>query len=607
MNIYSKLLLGAAAITMAACSSEEPETVTTPAGNEEGTTLYLSVNITNANDAQYFAPNRSRANEGDFVYGDADEHKINRADFLFYNASGNFVSRANVWSGGADNTDNNDNIEYLGNHTLTLRGLTEEQLPTYVITVLNAPADFSETVQNQELNMEQTRMELFGIMNGETFVMSTTSFLDGTDQDRYDHGHYYATKLKKSDFLTEVPTAEQALAKKVDIYVERLAAKFTIEGLNANGTFPVEVTIAGFENGANGATGDVVSASTTVYVKINGFGVSGQEEKSYLSKNIDGYKATDLWTNWNEPNRFRSYWAKSVNYDNAEGLTYKTFAECANDPTKPVYGTETTKALSLIRQGANNSLIGSRVTNYLITATVCADEAGTEPLNLVQYSGVYFTYEQFKKYVLSKLQTSGNLQYWTNETSETTETEVPVEGGTNKVTTTTYKYEPLNEDDFVWADGGNDGITGDIILVYKGEGQLYKKGEGYKEGDRLVEATVEESNAELANFDTQSPAIAYNGGTMFYSVPVEHLLGKDLQTKYTTTVEGEYGIVRNHWYQLVVSKVMSLGHGIFDPTGAEGSETGEELIPDEQKTDKYALATHINVLSWKIVKQNVEL
>lgn len=604
MNIYSKLLLGAAALSMAACSSDEPEAPAAGNGSvEEGTTLYLSVNITNANDA------RSRANatgeEGDLVFGSLKEHTINRADFLFYDAEGNFASRANVWSS-SDDTEA-PNIEYMGQHTLTLRNLTKDQLPAYVITVLNAPAEFSEKVQNEELNMEQTRMEQFNITNGQTFVMSTTSFLDG-DANRYDNAHYYATKLQPSDFLTEVPTAAQALSKRVDIYVERLAAKFTLGELNTNNTFPVELTIAGLENSENGSAGETVSASTTVYVKIEGFGLSGQEATSYLSKNIDGFTATGLWNNWNDADRFRSYWGKSVNYDNAEGLTYATFAQCNNDPSEPIYGFETTKSLGNIRT-ANNSLIGSKVTNILITAKVCEDIEGTKPLELVQYAGVYFTYPQFKKYVLSKLQTAGQLQYWTNETSETTEVEVPVEGSTNKVTTTTYSYEPLDEKDFEWADGGNAGVTGDIILVYKGEGTLYKKGENYKEGDRLVEATdgVEKINAELANFDPQSPAIAFNGGAMFYSVPVEHLLGRNQQKDYKVEAEGEYGIVRNHWYNLTVSKVMSLGHGVFNPNGMEGQETGEELIPDEEKTDRYALSTRINVLSWKIVKQDVTL
>lgn len=606
MKKFSNLLLGLGALALfSACSNEEPNP--TPAGGEDGSTLYLSINITNPNDA------RSRGTDGGLQFGDPDEHEINRADFLFYDANGNFVTRANIWksTGGSDEP----NIEYMGQNTLTLRNLTKENLPTYVITVLNAPVTFSEKVEAQAMSMEQTRMEQFNIVekNGEDnlFVMSTTSFLNG-DTERYDNDHYYATKLKTTDFLTEVPTADDVNSKAVDIYVERLAAKFELKGISNEGKFSVDVTIAGMENGAE--NDETISASTKVWVKIAGFGLTGQEEKSYLSKNLDGFTAEGTlvgaegtgmpWEGWNETRYFRSYWGKSINYDSADGLGYATFAQCNANPTRPIYGYETTKNFNTIRGGEDNSLLASKVTNILITANVFEDEACQIPLNLVQYSGVYFTYPQFKKFVLSKLQAAGGLQYWTNEKEETTENRETLESGEVQVTTTTtYTYDPLNAEDFEWVDPKTPGLTGDIILVYKG-GNLYKKGANYEEGGKLVSASVAEINAELANFDTQSPAIAFNGGSMFYSVPIEHLVAS---TDTKVTAEGQFGIVRNHWYQLTINKVLSLGHGVFDPEGLEGSETGEELIPVQDENEKYALATKINILAWKIVTQNVEL
>ena len=94
---------------------------------------------------------------------------------------------------------------------------------------------------------------------------------------------------------------------------------------------------------------------------------------------------------------------------------------------------------------------------------------------------------------------------------------------------------------------------------------------------------------------------------MFYSVPIEHLVSTNQTKNYQVEEEGNYGIVRNHWYQLNVSKVLSLGHGVFKPGDIEGDDETEESIPYDPKTERVALAAKINILSWKIVEQDIEL
>ncbi len=618
MNKLSYLIMGFAALSFAACSSDEPTPAPTP-GEGEGTTLYLNVNITDANTARSRAAGydqegqpKDPAQEGDYVFGNEDEHAINSADFLFYDKDGRFLTRTNIWQAGTGN--DAPNIEYMGTNTLVLRNLSKNNLPTYVITVLNAPSNFASTVEANNWSMDETRMREFSILTGDNFVMSTTSFLDAEDQTRYDNAHYYATKLQDSDFLTEVPSAEDVNAKAVEIYVERLAAKFQLTGLNQNGIFPVDVTIAGEDNSSNGNVEGIPSASETVYVKILGYGLTGQEPASYLSKNLDGFAATDFWKGWNHPAFYRSYWAKSLSYDpNESRLTYSTFPQAKNDPSKAIYGYETTNDYTKIRvSDEDHTLIPSKVTQVLITARVYADAACTEELELVEYNGLYFKKDQYMNYVLGKLLAANGLQYWTNEElveSTTEEVENP-DGSTTTITHEKYKYDALTAADFTcdWTKPA-EGATGEIVITYTPADDvvLYKKPEGWKEGDRLVPATVEDVNKELAAFNATSTATAFRSGAMFYSVPIEHLVSTNQTKNYQVEEEGNYGIVRNHWYQLNVSKVLSLGHGVFKPGDIEGDDETEEIIPDDPKKERFALAAKINILSWKIVEQDIEL
>lgn len=628
MKFQSIFMALAAGLALASCGSDEPG-YNNPGNSEEGSTMYLSVNIADANSGRsrtdYYDEDGKTTSgaEGDYAFGNADEHNITRVDFLFFDEAGNYAARTNIWKGGVNDTDA-PNVEFMGKHNLTVRNLSEDNLPTYVITVVNAPSDWAEKVEQKNLTMEQVRKEPFAILTGNNFVMATTSFFDGDklegEAGRYDNAHFYATKLKSTDWLKEAPTDADATASSVKIYVERLAAKFEIVGLDANNAIPVQVTIAGNINGDdNTANGEVGSASTTVYVKILGYGLTGTEVESYLSKDIEGFDETAPWANWNN-NRFRrSFWGMSPNYNNAGNLVYNSFKNAQNPVNAPIYGTETTKALSLIQTSASDpTLQTSQVTNLLITARIYEDAACSKELNLVEFDGMYFKKDQYVTYMLGRLLASGGLQYWKNETENGTKTVTStVDNGdgttTEKTeTVTAYKYDALTIADFTcdWTKAENGG-TGVVVFKFTpaADTKIYKKGENFTEGDRLVEASANDVNAELTKFNESTPAVAFNGGSMYYSVPVEHLQGENLSSNYAAKVLGSYGTVRNHWYQITVNKLISLGHGVFQPGDLTGSATEEteDIIPTDPKKDRYALATQIRILSWKIVSQSVDL
>ncbi|MBQ2398551.1 MAG: Mfa1 fimbrilin C-terminal domain-containing protein, partial [Muribaculaceae bacterium] len=81
---------------------------------------------------------------------------------------------------------------------------------------------------------------------------------------------------------------------------------------------------------------------------------------------------------------------------------------------------------------------------------------------------------------------------------------------------------------------------------------------------------------------------AWNGKA-YYIVDIEHLGTNHIK-----------GVVRNHSYVITVEGISGLGTPVYDPN----TVVTEPVKPEE--TTSYVSA-RINVLSWKIVNQNVVL
>ena len=85
---------------------------------------------------------------------------------------------------------------------------------------------------------------------------------------------------------------------------------------------------------------------------------------------------------------------------------------------------------------------------------------------------------------------------------------------------------------------------------------------------------------------------------MYYNIPIEHLNNGAI-TANGTIPEAKYGVVRNHHYVVTIDNLEKIGKGIFDED--------ERIVPGDPDGDTYYVGAKINILSWKIVSQNVEL
>lgn len=98
---------------------------------------------------------------------------------------------------------------------------------------------------------------------------------------------------------------------------------------------------------------------------------------------------------------------------------------------------------------------------------------------------------------------------------------------------------------------------------------------------------------------TQGYAEAYNTGHAFFNIPVRHLRPGATFGDYDKVKVGQYGIVRNHTYNIVVNRIEGLGTGI--------ESLDHPLVPNKTIKDYY-IGYKVNVLNWRVVPtQNVDL
>lgn len=571
-------LLGLLVCTaLCACSNDESGIIPNDTPNVfTGDKAYIKVRLADAGTL-------TRAQEGDFEYG-TNEQSIKNASFYFYDADGVFVTQGDVWTdGSASTTTPAGNIEFASNNIVVLKGLDKKSYPRYMVTVLNKPTGFvhGKTLDEMQTVLADNNAE--GIYYPATtdnvttnyFTMSTTSY---TETNREKH---FVTEVNEGNISLEPMTDASAIANTVTVYVERLAAKVTLKvsdnlPKDANGRYPIKVTVAGENNSAG--SGDI--ASEDLYVELLGWKLNATAKKSFMVKNIDAaWMDDDLGFTWNRPTDRRSHWGKSFNYgfsgypENAAGVPanseYLNYVDLENGLTaleNPAYCAENTNTNTIVT--AN---FPAGVTSILLKAKVC--DANGNALDLVRYNGLLFKQDSFLEYVLNVLKTRNQLDVWyANGTDE--------EGNA--------RYTQIGKE-YVKLEHVGDGKV-KVVFTNEHGTSLYAE-----DGSNCSDQTITALNDDLAS--ASADAIAYNGGLMYYNIPVEHLNNGDV-AENGTIPEAKYGVVRNHHYVVTIDKLEKIGRGIFD---------GNEKIVPGDDPDAYYVGAKINILSWKIVSQNVEL
>lgn len=526
-----------------------------------------------------------------FYYGTADEQVVNSADFFFYNADGSYVTHVSQSASGTSSgtgIGTSDDVEWKGNSTVVLKGLKSKNYPKLMVVILNGGA-FANNLERKPLkDVSAEIVEAIASVGTNSqadwtnFVMTSSSFAEpGVTQ-------FYTTALVPENFQD---SEEGAVAHPVVAYVERLAAKVQ---LNLGTAFDAENKTSIGSYHINGT-----STPTELYTKVIGWGLNATAKNEYLYKVIQSD-----WTfspfEWNDAANFRSYWCKSTNYGNGTypdsylnststpsknynaataTLSYVGYDGLSVAPGKSAYCRENTNVTSVL----STENVNSTVTCVLLK-TIVTDASGNAQ-SLALFDGTLYTEDNYKDRVLEKYHLANSAAYipW-----------VSSDGAAFRMVTKEYFVE-------------NNAGDGKAYLTFKdlsGTTEKYYRhtGTGTSAAD-FTEITVAVANTMIngTGLRQNTRCSLYKDGMMYYSIPIEHLRnsGKTYKDAGYQYPEADYGIVRNHFYNVTINKIEHIGNAVFDPD--------EEIIPNDEDNTNYNVGAQINILSWKVVNQTVDL
>lgn len=287
----------------------------------------------------------------------------------------------------------------------------------------------------------------------------------------------------------------------------------------------------------------------TIYAQVLGWGVTNNTAQANLIKSID-----PMWTDlglgfaWNNAGHFRSHWAATT----AVPAHNLSFTALTNHTATADYYFENTKPAA-----EKNSVIsgeGNQTPQLLVAAKlVVKNGENYEALELGEWYGVQYTIEDLKTVMIntvaSKLFKKGNAA---NE------------------------FVSIGKDDVVFEQ-----------MPATTPDKRYEVVVKVKSGFEYFNAAGELATDAQAILDGIQPAKMWKTGSAYYFTNIQHYGNKT-------------GIVRNHWYEINVNAITGLGTPVYNPELV--------IVPEIPEKDKAAhLAAEINVLSWALVSQNVNL
>ena len=508
----------------------------------------------------------------DFAGGTADEYAVKDAQLLIFQKSGRsegdykFVETVNIgnlepWT---DNTPNTGVTRY-ANITAQLNGVSLDQTGNeyFALVILNNAGESKVTLPTSgtysEWNVAANAKSAADFLNSDDgFYMSNAPLLkSGAPQTLVSINGVYSTK-------------EEAQTKPATtVYVERGMAKVTI----GSSTFDADKPVTTSTNYA----GDKVTITNWTLDVLN---------KTTFPVHVTTGLKTDFDAIWTTP-RFvatgstpqRVYWGVDPNYDKStlttveacqdefyivdnNGKTYNgnpssTFTW--SDKKTPLYCLENTFDINNMKQG--------QTTRVLFKAT---------------YTPAAVASQKDKTFFMI----GNNPKIWTKTTLEQ-----QISSKVNDLLNSTSASVTINADAALLKAGSHKIAAADITIT----------------GADATSLSYDELNTKLGLDNT--PGIkTYENGECYYIARIKHFnaltpwssgnetYGTNNDTNNKKYL-GRYGVLRNNWYDLTVSKVSAPGYPdvpVVDPKN-----------PDDEDT-KY-INVEVKILDWAKRSQSVEL
>lgn len=592
-TMFSSVLASALMLTVASCSSDD--VTGGDAQNGKGATSYLAVNIENVGSA----PASRAYDQGNGTYEDGTdaESKINKVRFYFFNGDGTPYLLVN--NDATQQTSVNyleQTVEKVGDdhdHTaetktkavLVLNGETKA-IPASVIAVINPEVLDNTTLHSGTMTLSELRTSAIGSKFYDTthgFVMSNSVY-ESAGQD------VCSTPVANNVFAS----SDAALKKPVDIYVERVNAKVNAKidadyvrtnetekawSKNAEGKYQINVGNIDVTTYAENTNVTPTTKTYPVYAVVQGWQVADANGNAEVCKQINtAWYAGELgFSPWTTSDYHRCFWSKSVPFTSGAqgGVNQPVNPKFENIKlslsgdfsTTPVYTLPNTPTEVI----ANPTTSLNTLTKLIVAAKlVYKDNNGDyKPAQICQYRGLtYLGEEAVKKQIVG-----GFARYFKKTTTESGDV---------------YKSIEASDIAFKTVVPGSPESSGvknyEVVATLASTvGDLY-----VKNGDAWTIASKDDVNAALAKETAQ---VRSTDGATYYYTPIKHLgeAGK----------LGEYGIVRNHSYQVTIQNIKGFGTPVYDP-----KKEIDPMIPSDENT---YLAASIKVLSWRVVSSKVDL
>lgn len=571
----SKLISIALLSIAVACSKEN---VTSDQGGSDAN-QYMAVNIA-------MPAGTSTKADGDYRDGSEAEStvNVNNSIFLFYDAYGNYLTAGTI-SATDGSVDANGNLQLTTNPSnyvekdskaVIVLGPTRIR-PALVLAVLNY--DKCNTLKNLSLADVHAHVDNNAISTeAGKFTMTNSVYVDGKNV-------VNATPISASSVKE---TKEDALKSPVQIYVEREAVKVNMkgkDGLNKTAEGKIYFETANAEYVLDGV-------KVAARIVVDGWAVNAFNTTSYLVKNVPAsWIATNPFANWYDEAAKRTFWAQDPNYSGSEDYifgrnpedepgTYKNVQylswneATANSVDSYSYMYENTadKASAKVNGGEL-----ANVPTILIAAHVEMAQAGAAWKNpdLYKFGGLFYTNTSLKNYAAEQI--LKNKLHWKYTTTEGTKT-------------ASISPDQINID-FVANNVDNSGsvkVKVASVTAPAADAKLMKADNTVIESANWATAVEDILNGDTGFNVAKNELVCYKEGKCYYQVPIKHNQAVD---------DVAYGTVRNHIYELTLSKIAKLGNPVFN------ADEKLVLIPGEEKN--YYVSAELKILKWRVVTQDV--
>lgn len=566
------LFIALAALGFAACAEKMDDNSPVQKGELEES--YIAINLMAAD-----VDTRAATDSYGYEEGTTAERAIKTAYFFFFDAEGNAFNVTGAPAtapGGAVNhlsltiseatTSGMPNVSDIKEAVLLL-STYKGVYPSQIVAVLNwTPQAKSYTLAELHQVMDNS---IGNDTNG--YVMSNAVYMDKAGN------MIDAVPLTTANIKT---TPEAAKAAPIDIYVERTAAKVV---LTANGKVADTDNIFDTQKNSKPVLNAGTSSEIDVYVKLHGWELYNDYNSSSLLKNIDTtWDPVDLGLTWNDIPYYRCYWAESQNtaHNDSFSWTYGNDTKAAKG-FQTNYGFKVASAADYADRttytycGENTNGEALRTKVLLKGQLMQKNGENYEPLELARWYGTEYAGNE-----ALRIAVANSLKY----------TLYYADGGS---------YTSIKPEDLVCVAGSSVGAEAYEVgfqLSNAGEAKTwyqYSSADGYVVfGDNGVAGdNVVKANAYLKGVE---PALLYSNGMTYYIVDIKHL--------GTAGKTAEYGVVRNHVYQIDINSITGYGSPVYN-------SMSNIITPPEYPIEDEAsyVAARINVLSWKVVKQGVNI